>query len=415
MKILFLNHNVARRGGTFYRAFHIARRLVRLGHSVTLLTISADRKWSAGTEIADGVEIVHTPDLLRGVGRSGWDPWDTLHRMATLRGREWNIIHAWDCRPAVILPALFARSCSRRINGKLVIDWCDWWGRGGVQSERPDSMFKRLYSPVETCFEEAFRAEADATTVASEALRQRALSLGVSAQNLLLLPGGADTETVRPLERDAARRALGLPERGWLVGYMGALPATEVDLLLGALHTARAHAPDLGFVAIGASVAGVGKTLPQYAGVHWADWMIDAGRVPFEQVGAWLAASDALALPMRDTICNRGRWPSKINDYLASGRPIVATRVGEIVDVLERHRAGLLTEPNSGAIARQLLRLRSEPDLAADLAVRGRRLAEGELSWTLLVARVARLYTDITQEVPEPAASPRASCSWANS
>jgi glycosyltransferase involved in cell wall biosynthesis len=413
MKILYLNHNVARRGGTFFRAFHIAKRLARLGHSVTLLAISADRKWGSETEIADGVEIVHTPDLLGGVGRTGWDLWDTLNRVALLRSREWDIVHAWDCRPAVILPALFARASSRRVNGRLVIDWCDWWGRGGVQADRPPGWFKSVYSPVETFFEEAFRTEADATRVASEALRRRAVALGVSSRHLMLLPGGADTDAVRPLDCRTARAALRLPETSWMVGYMGALPATEVDVLLGALHAARAHAPDLAFLAIGVSVAGAGKTLREYAGARWADWMIDAGRIPFEQVGAHLAATDALVLTMRDTVANRGRWPSKINDYLASGRPVVTTRVGEIVDFLERHRAGLLTPPDPQAIAAALLRLRSDPSLAAELGARGRRLAEGDLSWDGLVGRLAAFYAAVTGDRhPAPALT---SCSWANS
>src|SRR5687767_10639385 len=180
MRILFLNHNVARRGGTFYRAYQIARYLVRRGHAVTLLTISAARRWGFDREEGEGVEIIHAPDLLWGIGRTGWDPWDTLNRVAYLRGQRWDIIHAWDSRPAVILPALYARRQSRTANGKLVVDWCDWWGRGGTQAERSGKAAKLLYAPVETYFEEAFRTRADGSTVISGALYKRALGLGVA-------------------------------------------------------------------------------------------------------------------------------------------------------------------------------------------------------------------------------------------
>ena len=112
MRILFLNHNVARQGGTYFRAFQAARHLAARGHAVTLLTISARQRWRFERETAAGVEILHTPDLLWGLGRTGWDPWDTTRRLGWLRGQAWDIIHAWDCRPVVILPALFAREGS---------------------------------------------------------------------------------------------------------------------------------------------------------------------------------------------------------------------------------------------------------------------------------------------------------------
>ena len=157
MRILFLNHNVVRRGGTFYRAYHVARYLVQRGHTVTLLTISNERRWSLEREICEGVEIIHTPDLLWGIGRTGWDPWDTSNRIAYLHGKEWNLIHAWDSRPVVILPALYARKQSSRIGGKLVLDWCDWWGRGGTQAERTNKALG-IIAPIETFFEENYRS-----------------------------------------------------------------------------------------------------------------------------------------------------------------------------------------------------------------------------------------------------------------
>src|SRR5436305_15329718 len=63
LRLLFLNHNVVRAGGTYYRAFDAARHLVHRGHSVTLLSISHTTRFKIEREVVDGVEIVHTPDL----------------------------------------------------------------------------------------------------------------------------------------------------------------------------------------------------------------------------------------------------------------------------------------------------------------------------------------------------------------
>jgi glycosyltransferase involved in cell wall biosynthesis len=391
MRILYLNHNVVRKGGTFYRAFHTARYLARRGHDVTLLSIAAEQRTGFRYEREAGVTVIHTPDLLWGVGRTGWDPWDTLCRIGVLHPHQWDIVHAWDCRPVVILPALYARQRSRGVDGKLVIDWCDWWGRGGTQAERPGGLSKSLYAPVETFFEEAFRTQADATTVASRALRERALGLGVPAEPLLIMPGGSDTETIRPLDSARARASLNLPADAFIVGYMGALPRGEVDLLIEVLHRARYEIPQLSFLAIGVGVAGSSLSLREAVAERWADWMLETGRVPFGDVGTYLAACDALMLPMRDNVSNRARWPSKLNDYLAAGRPVVATLVGEVA-ALAHYRFGVFGDATSEALAGGIVRLASAPELAADYGANARALAEGALNWDTIVGQLEGLY-----------------------
>lgn len=394
MRILFLNHNVVRRGGTFHRAYQVARYLVRLGHSVTLLSISAHRVIGFSRERCDGVDIIHTPDWLWGVGRTGWDPFDTMSRCAYLTGQSWDVIHAWDCRPAVILPALWARHWSRRAGGKLLIDWADWWGRGGTQAERGDSVAKALYGPIETFFEEAFRARADGTTVASRALRERVVALGVSEDSVQALPGGCDTDSVRPIDRGEARAQLGIPSSEWVVGYLGALPIREADLLARTLVITRASIPRLRFLAIGVSIAGSNVPLSAMLRDIWGEWITHTGRIPFETVGLYLSACDAVILPMRRNISNAARWPSKINDYLSAGRAIVATPVGEVEQLL-RLGVGVTADDNPQALAAALDFLHTHPDEGQRLGRQGRLLAEGELNWRRVTQRLAAFYDEI--------------------
>src|SRR5574341_1333987 len=98
MRLLLLNHNVAWSGGTFFRAYHFGREMVRRGHHVTLLPVSPRRRFGLHQEIRDGVRVVETPDWLWGRGRTGWDPWDTLQRIRFVGGRRWDVVHAFDSR-----------------------------------------------------------------------------------------------------------------------------------------------------------------------------------------------------------------------------------------------------------------------------------------------------------------------------
>ncbi len=386
MRALFLNHNVAWAGGTFYRAYHSARHLVRRGHSVHLLTISPKRRWGFHVEVKEGVEIVHTPDLLWGIARSGWDPWDALNRIRHLRGRQWDIVHAWDSRPVVILPALYARRQARGRGARLVIDWCDWFGRGGTQTERAGRLLNLAIGPVETFFEEAFRTGADGNTVISTTLYRRALALGVRPEAIMHLRQGSDVESIHPLDQSAARRFLRWPEAPRVIGHLGLLYPRDADFLFAAYDIIRDNLPDVRLFLIGRHRC----DLDRYrAG---ADGWVETGPVSHEHLGQYLAACDLLLLPLADTLANRGRWPSRVNDYLAAGRPVVATAVGDVAALIKEYDVGAVTPPvaaDFAATAIDWLQDRKRRDAAGRQA---RLLAETRLAWPMIARDLEEFY-----------------------
>lgn len=386
MRILFLNHNVVRRGGTYFRAFQAGRHLAARGHHVTLLSIAAERRWGFEREIDQGVEIVHTPDWLWGRGRTGWDPWDTLNRLGYLRGQMWDAIHAWDSRPAVVFPALYARRQSRPAGGKLIMDWCDWWGRGGTQVERNDGLPKSLIGPVETHFEEAYRTRADGTTVISRALYERARGLGVPASRLWLLPNGCEVDEPPLAARAQARARLGLPATEPVAISVGALTRPDAVLLFDTLRRLFARRAGCRFVLIGNPGVPVPDDLrqaPQFAA---------AGFVAPNVLDDYMAACDALLVPLSDTLASRARWPSKANPFLARGRAVVMTGVGDLPALLAEHQAAVVTPPEPEALVNGLLQLLERPELRDQCEARGQQLARAHLAWPVLAARLEEIY-----------------------
>jgi glycosyltransferase involved in cell wall biosynthesis len=393
MRILYLNHNVAWHSGTFFRAYQAARHLAARGHALTLITISPRRRFGFARETRAGVQVIHSPDLFWGRGRTGWDPWDTLNRIAYLRGRRWDIIHAWDSRPAVILPALYARRQSREAGGRLLIDWCDWWGRGGTQAERQDGWGKRLYTPIETYFEEAYRTRADGSTVISRALQERAISLGVPPASLWLLPNGCETDAPALPGRDEARRRLGVPDEVPLVIGVGALIRSDADLLFETLRLLEQQRADIRFALVGRHGASIPPDILRLPG------FTEAGYVPESALRDYMAASDALLVPLADTLANRARWPSKVNPFLGAGRAVVITAVGDLPVLLADHSAALVAEPSAICLAEQVLRLWREPELRAAVEARARQLAGSQLAWPQLAAQLEGIYSSVRRTV----------------
>jgi len=394
LRLLYLNHNTAY-SGTFFRALHLGRILAGRGHEVTLVTTHRTSRFRAARSWVGGVEMIEAPDLLWGAARTGWDAWNTVRRIGLIRGRAFDIVHGFDSRPAVILPALAVR---RRTGGALVLDWADWWGRGGTIQERSGWLVRTAFGPIETWFEEAFRLRATGSTVISTVLEERLRGLGYPADRILRFPHGCDP-SLEPLDRAEARAALGVAD-GPLVVHLGVLNRGDAALLFDAFRVARAAVPGARLVLIGRASRDVPSDLVAAGAV------VRTGRVSLEALRQWLAAADVCVVSLMDSIASRGRWPSKINDYFSMARATVMTRVGDAATLVERAGAGWVAEPAPGPFGEAIAAALRDPDACRAAGERARALAESELSWASIGAAVERFYREVVLRRGRPGRSP---------
>lgn len=382
MRLLFLNHNVAWHGA-FLRAYHWGRHLVRKGHDVTLLTIDETNKWGFKIEDRDGLRVVKSPDLLWGNLRTGWDPWDTFRRIGFLFPESYDLVHCVDTRPVAIFPALALKKF-RHV--KLVIDWGDWWGRGGTVVERSPGLSRHLFGPIETFFEEGFRRFADGTVVLTSALESRAVGLGVPPDSIVRMPTGADISRIKPLDKRKAREEIGLDQEAPILGYVGLLFETDVDLLVKAFDVIRERDSRAKLLLIGNTNVRVSSQLKESGAA------IFTGSVSYEMLQKYIACCDAMVLPMKNSVANVGRWPSKVGDYLAAGKPVIATRVGDVAEMIEQGKCGIVTAATPEDFAVGALEVLDRRTDLVELSKNARKVAESKLDWGLLTDQLEQFY-----------------------
>jgi glycosyltransferase involved in cell wall biosynthesis len=172
----------------------------------------------------------------------------------------------------------------------------------------------------------------------SRALGDRAVALGASPDRVVVIPNGVDRSIFFPQDRRAMRRFLGQPEDGRWILFVGRLEKEKgLEELLAAFQKIAAAEPDLKLVVVG---DGTLRARLQGEAARTPGRIIVAGPRPLSQVGRWMAAADLLALPS----WNEGT-PNVVLEALASGRRVVATRVGGIPDVITSDDCGELCEP----------------------------------------------------------------------
>ncbi len=176
--------------------------------------------------------------------------------------------------------------------------------------------------------------------------------------------------------------------RHLVAGYAGHLyPWKGVDVLVRAL----ALVPDARGLIVGGhpKEADLGRieALARELGV--SDRLELTGLVAHADVAAHLARASVLVLPnLASAISERYTSPLKLFEYLTMGRPIVASDLPSLREVLTDGRTALLVPPGDPqALAAALCRLAAAPALAAELAARAQALSR-EFTWS---ARAARL------------------------
>jgi glycosyltransferase involved in cell wall biosynthesis len=195
-----------------------------------------------------------------------------------------------------------------------------------------------------------------------------------------------------PAEEAATLRAeLGIAPGRPVVLYCGTFePYQGLPELLAAIPHVRAEVPEAVFVLVGATESG-GTTVERgHVSLVRDGSLRVVKRQPREAIPRYLALADVLVSPR----AWGDNMPLKIFDYLAAGKPIVATDIPAHRGVLTEERA-VLTGLWSPDIAHGIVRLLRDRELADRLAEAGRAYAVEKLGWFAFVRSVGDLYREV--------------------
>lgn len=186
----------------------------------------------------------------------------------------------------------------------------------------------------------------------------------------------------------ARRRDLRIPPGARIVFYSGNFAEYQgIDLFFAAVPEVLARHPDAYLVCVGASdqqEIDLGRRLLSGAPEERIRLI---PRQPRELIEEYVAMADVLVSPRKSL----GNFPLKVFDYLAAGKPIVATDVPSHRCVLDDSLA-LMCEPSSRGLAQGISRILADPSLADSLAASASAFATRELSWPGFVDLIAQIY-----------------------
>ena len=207
----------------------------------------------------------------------------------------------------------------------------------------------------------------DGIVVLTNFLATRYLELGIPEKRISVVPDAVDLQDFGVFSKSAARQHLGIDESIFVVMYVGHMYHWKgVDTLVEAA-TRLSDNEQIWLI------GGTPEELPrieqlakqlELTNIHLA------GYVPYEHISTYMAAADVLVIP------NSGDYdisrfytsPIKLFEYMAAKRPIVASNLPSLREIIEHNETALLVQPdNPSSLAIAIQRLQSDSHLSSRL------------------------------------------------
>ena len=379
-----LNAGFFREVGTYWTAFFLGKELVKRGHEVTLICISRNNRFTSSVSKLEGMTLIECPNLFnRPFILQGMGPLDSLRRLRTLVTHDFDIVHGFEHYLDVTMPVWFTKWFRSYI---FISDWRDWFSKGmryGRFGNFPGA--ERLLS----LFEDQARRIAMGVTVGSRDLEKHVLGLGFPSDRVLLLHGGAPLDTVKPVPTNQARLAIGMADPDLkIIGFLSSTHSIGLNRFVQPLTRLFSEMPNLRFLMLGNPDH---QFLQWMADEGWRDRIVVPGWVSGDQLPDYLGAADVFILALNNEMADSSRWPLKVGDYLAAGRPIVGTSVGDTPEILRNYGAGLVADTEA-EITSALRSVLTNHAKAEDMGRRARNAADDVLSWSVRAQELEGFY-----------------------
>jgi glycosyltransferase involved in cell wall biosynthesis len=323
------------------------RRIYHLAHWLTFADYSADLVRAAASEAVDFVYQRYDLGAFAGL--------EVASRLDVPFVLEFNGSEIWTARE---------------------------WGRGAPR-----------FAQTLSALEQRELGEASLVVVVSDALREQLVEAGIDPERILVNPNGVDVDRLAGFrERTPAewRKDLGQPEAP-TVGFVGSFGLWHGVLLLPRIIEVVSHEqPDCRWILVGGGLL-YDQVLGEIESRGLSERVFMTGVVPHDRALTYLAACDVCVsphVPNPDGSRFFGS-PTKLFEYMGLGKPIVASALEQIGEVLEDGRTGLLSPPGDvQAAAAVVVRLLGDEQLRMALGAAALEEAKANHSWKAHARRI---------------------------
>lgn len=257
-----------------------------------------------------------------------------------------------------------------------------------------------VYQKIHRIIEKKLYSGSDGIIAVSDAIKNHIVSRGVSKEKIKVIPNGVDENIFNPsLSGQEVRKKYGLGKKH-VIGFGGSLHQQwqGIDDLLKAARVISSTKPSVVFLIIGGTEAEV-KKFQNIAPEN----VLFIGQIEHKKMPAYLAAADILTAPYKKEKELKDidfyNSPIKLFEYMAMGKPIITSNIGQISEIIRHKQTGILVKPgNYKELARNILSLIEDDHLKRELGHNARAEVEGKYTWKQNARRTMDVYKEILEK-----------------
>jgi glycosyltransferase involved in cell wall biosynthesis len=215
----------------------------------------------------------------------------------------------------------------------------------------------------------------------------------IPGEKIIVVSNGANTSLFKPLEQNACRKELGLEYRTPYLCFVGNLaPWQGVEYLVKAAPLILSRYPECRFLIVGDGVM-KNELLSLSKELGIADRFIFTGVVAYDHVPVYINASDICIAPfILARNAKIGLSPLKLYEYMACGKPVIASSISGVADALEASEGGISVPPeNPEALAEAISELLENRELGVKMGSKGLSYVTENYSWYSVAKQVDRV------------------------
>ena len=390
-----------------FRINDMAAGLVEKGHRVTVLTgipnYPAGRFFPGygifknSRQTYCGVDIVRVPLVPRGKGSKirlffnylSFSLLAAIMAPFLIRG-NFDLIFVYEPSPITVgLPAILLK----KMKSAPLLFWVqDLWpeslsATGAVRS----SMILKFVNKL-VCF---IYRRCDLILVQSRGFISSVQSFGVDISRIIYFPNSAEG-FYRPVERSADLEERKAIPQGFIVMFAGNIGnAQDFDTIISAAEKIKDH-KDIYWVIIGDGRERI-RAEKEITMRKLNSNFLFLGRHPAEKMPNYFALADALLVTLKNEDIFKLTVPSKLQSYLASARPVIASLSGEGARIVEESGAGVTCQPEDpDALARSVLKVyhMQDGDRRA-MGLKGREYFMNNFERDILLGQLEKIIKDV--------------------
>ncbi len=211
-------------------------------------------------------------------------------------------------------------------------------------------------------------------------------------KEVIVIPNGVDKKRFHPnWNKERLREGLGIEEEHVILCVSRLSYRKGIHVLLSAMRILNEEMDEVRLIIVGEGEMGLFlRTQAKLLGIE--NRISFMGYVPSQQLPKFFGTTDIFVLPSLAAEA----FGIVLLEAMASGKPVVATNLGGIPEVVENSNCGILVDPGDEyALAEAIFSLLEDEGLRNELGKNGRKAVEERYSWDIIVEKIEKLYQEI--------------------